>query len=92
MTQTQLEAKVPNMERINALTLPEVVAMIFAKRGDRSLRQYAIELGVSAMYLSDVINGKREPGRKLLAPLGVRKIRSVFVRYERVSKTRKAAA
>ena len=65
------------------MTLPQVVSLIFSKQGGRSLRQYAEELGVSAMYLSDVANGKREPGKKLLVPLGIRKTRSITVHYER---------
>ena len=33
--------------------------------------------GVSASYLSDVVNSRREPGDKILAGLGLRKV----VRY-----------
>ena len=35
-----------------------------------SLRKAAIALGVSAAYLSDILSGKRQPGPKILAPLG----------------------
>ena len=77
------------MEQIKPLTLPEVVSLIFAKRGDQSLRQYAVTLGVSAMYLSDVANGKREPGRKLLDPLGIRKTRFVNSHYEQIVRSKR---
>lgn len=34
----------------------------------------AQRLGVSLAYLNDVIRGKREPGEKLLTPIGIQKV------------------
>ena len=34
----------------------------------------AQRLGVSLAYLNDVIRGKREPGEKLLTPIGIHKV------------------
>lgn len=34
----------------------------------------AQHLGVSLAYLNDVIRGKREPGEKLLTPIGIQKV------------------
>lgn len=41
----------------------------------------AKRLGVSGSYLSDVKNGRREPGEKILTALGLRRV----VNYERAS-------
>ncbi len=34
----------------------------------------ARNLGVSLAYLNDVIRGRREPGEKLLTPIGIQKV------------------
>lgn len=39
-----------------------------------SQKALAETLGVSAPYLSDVINGRREPSENLLSRLGIRRI------------------
>lgn len=39
-----------------------------------SQKDLADQLGVSPAYLSDVINGRREAGAKLLAALGLEKV------------------
>lgn len=51
----------------------DVIALVagkIVKAG--SLRAYARQIGVSAAYLSDVMRGRRAPGRKILAPLGIK--------------------
>lgn len=48
----------------------EFMELIRAQIGSQSLRSYAKRWGVSAAYLSDVLLGKRNPGRKLAAALG----------------------
>lgn len=47
-----------------------------------SLRAAAKHLGVSAAYLSDVLHGNREVGKKLAAAYGYHKIVSRSLRYE----------
>lgn len=39
-----------------------------------SQKDYAQKVGVSEQYLSDVINGKRRPGKKLLRGMGWERI------------------
>ncbi|MFZ3211545.1 MAG: helix-turn-helix transcriptional regulator [Terriglobales bacterium] len=51
----------------------QLIRELKARQGHRSLRQFARELGISAAYLSDIYLGRREPGPKLLEPLGLSK-------------------
>jgi transcriptional regulator with XRE-family HTH domain len=48
-----------------------------------SQRALAHYCGVSAAYISDILNGRREPGESVLRALGFRKV----VRYERILQT-----
>ena len=41
-----------------------------SKQGNRSLREFATSLGVSAAYLSDIYLGNRAPGPKVARALG----------------------
>jgi DNA-binding transcriptional regulator YdaS (Cro superfamily) len=52
-----------------------------------SQTEAAKSLGISPQYLSDVLLGRRAPGKKILAALGLQR-RMV---YERVSKKRRTA-
>lgn len=52
-----------------------------------SQRAWAARHGVSAPYVHDVIRGKRAPGRKMLAILGLRRIAT----YEYEPQRRRAA-
>jgi len=45
-----------------------------------SQKAFAESIGISETYLSDVINGRREPGKGFLAAIGYRRV--VF--YERI--------
>lgn len=56
------------------------------RQGSLSLRAYAHKLKVSAAYLSDVYNGKRDPGKKLLKPLGLEAVRTKTIEYRTVGK------
>ena len=42
-----------------------------AKLGEQRL--LAKQLGISSQYLSDILNGRREPGEKVLAALGIKR-------------------
>ena len=44
------------------------------RRNGRTLAVFADELGVSPAYLSDVLNGNREPGPKILDALGIERV------------------
>lgn len=58
------------------------VALLKTKLKRVSLRELARTIGCSPPYLSDVMNGKRDPGPLILRYLGLRKV--VSVRWERV--------
>ena len=66
------------------MTENQVVAILKKKQGDGSLRSLAIELGISAAYLSDIYLGRRRIGPKILRPLGLRQVTERTTRYERV--------
>lgn len=48
-----------------------------------SLRALALELAVSAAYLSDIMNGKRTAGPKVLDALGLEKVTRIETIYRR---------
>lgn len=53
--------------------MTDVVEALRFRLGERPVARLAEELGVTRQYLSDVLAGKREPGPKILAAVGVRK-------------------
>lgn len=53
------------------MTLRQVVARLRALQGTRTQYEFAKELGCSVPMLSLVYRGLRQPGPKLLAPLGL---------------------
>jgi len=63
-------------------TEEEVIRIIRAGQGDRSLRDYAREIGISAAYLSEIYAGTRSPGRKCLVYFDITKKRTVMIEYE----------
>jgi hypothetical protein len=69
------------MRKRHKLTHDEVMARLKAKQGERSLRVFGAELGLSAAYLSDVYLGRRGIGPKLLKTLGLTKEEQTTVTY-----------
>jgi len=69
------------MRKQNKLTHDEVMARLKARQGERSLREFADELGLSAAYLSDVYLGRRGIGPKLLKTMGLTKDEQITVTY-----------
>jgi hypothetical protein len=55
----------------NPLRFEHVLEMLEIRKGDRSWKQLAEEMECSPQYLCDVIGGRREPGPKILEPLGL---------------------
>jgi hypothetical protein len=52
-----------------------------------SLRAYARQTGCTVAYLSDVLRARRDPGPKVLTPLGLEKIEPRYeIRYRRTAK------
>lgn len=64
----------------------QVIGIIRKLKGKRSLRVFALDMKLSAAYLSDVFRGNRDPGPRLLKPLHLEKIKEVTVRYQRIPK------
>ena len=69
------------------VTRAEINEMIRYRKGKRSLREFAKDIGLSAAYLSDVLRGNREPGPTLLTFLRLTCVREKSVRYLRMEPT-----
>ena len=69
------------MRKQKKLTHAEVLARLKKLQGDRSLRDFAEALGISAPYLSDIYLGHRGVGPKLLKILNLTKDEQVTVTY-----------
>jgi hypothetical protein len=61
----------------------DVVEQLRKEQGERSLRDYANDIGCSATYLSLVYNGKREPAGKLLDHLDLERKEIKTVTYQK---------
>jgi len=53
------------------LTQAQIIEHLRKRQGSSSLREFAKQLDISAVYLSHIYNGKREPGPAVLSKLGV---------------------
>jgi transcriptional regulator with XRE-family HTH domain len=53
---------------------PLVLAELTERRGTGSWMRLAAKLGISRMYLSDIIRGNRQPGDALLAKIGLKRV------------------
>lgn len=58
-----------------------MINLMKATQGDRSLRTFAEEIGVTPAYISDIYNGRRHPGAKVLDYFGIGKTRKTVVEY-----------
>ena len=67
-----------------SITHLDLIKIVQKKQGDLSLRSYAISLGVSAAYLSDVYRGRRDAGPTLLKHFGYRRTKTITVLYFKV--------
>jgi transcriptional regulator with XRE-family HTH domain len=47
----------------------ELLALMKRLQGERSSTEFAADLGISKQYLSDIYNGRREPGESVLNAL-----------------------
>lgn len=68
------------------VTRDYILRLIKERQKAQSLRQFAISLGVSAAYLSDVYLGKRDIGPKILGRFGFRKQKSSVITYYKIGK------
>lgn len=53
------------------ITRETVIEMMKERQGGRTITALAAEFGVSKAYISDVYNGRRDPGPSILTPLGL---------------------
>lgn len=60
---------------------PDPIATLSAQIEASSLRQTAKKHGISAAYLSDIMNGKRNPGQKILCSLGIQRVVRRTIEY-----------
>lgn len=58
-----------------------VIKMLRDRQGKLSINKFAASLGISQPHLSDIYNGKRDPGPKVLSRLGL----TQTVKYERTA-------
>jgi len=72
------------MRKQKQLTSSEVVARLKQMQGERSLREFAGAIRVSAPYLSDVYLGRRAVGPKLCKLLGISKTREFITTYSEI--------
>lgn len=73
----------------NTFTVAEVIGRLQKQQKSMSLRQFAKVIGISAPYLSDIYNGNRHPGPKILRMLGLSRERAVSVTYFENGKPKK---
>jgi hypothetical protein len=66
------------------VTRDYILRLIKERQKSQSLRQFALSLGVSAAYLSDVYLGKRDIGPRILSRFGFRKEKSSTITYFKV--------
>ncbi len=54
---------------MKSLNKTELLQLMRKKQGSRTAKEYAEELGISAVYLSDIYAGRRDPGPAVLDAL-----------------------
>lgn len=62
----------------------QLVAELRRAQGKENLRDFCEDIGISPAYLCRLYNGKRDPGRKILAFMGYEKVVTVSVLYRKV--------
>jgi hypothetical protein len=82
---TYMTGAVKQMKQAMAtITKEDVLEIIRRGRGNKTIREYALELGVGATYLGDILRTppRRSPGDKILNHFGIGKRRKVVVEFE----------
>jgi transcriptional regulator with XRE-family HTH domain len=57
---------------MKAYSQADIIELLRKAIGDGTAKDYAAKIGVSQQFLSDVLKGRRAPGHKLLAALGLK--------------------
>lgn len=66
-------------------TLGDVVEILKARQGNGTLTALADEIGVTKAYISDIYKGRRNPGPRILAYLGIVAEVKTETKYRRAS-------
>jgi transcriptional regulator with XRE-family HTH domain len=53
------------------MSITDLLKLMRKRQGSKSLSDFASDVGVSVAYVSDIYNGKRTPGPKVLNSLNV---------------------
>jgi DNA-binding XRE family transcriptional regulator len=56
------------------LTVEDVVKLLKEARGEQTLEQFAKKVGVSYQFCAHIERGVRQPGKKILKFLGLKKL------------------
>ena len=67
---------------MQSLTDDDVLELIRKRKGEKSLRAFAEEIGITAPYLSDILKKNRSPGKTVLKFFGLEKKKVIAVSYE----------
>lgn len=71
------------------MTEDQVIERVrFEVKRSGSMRAYARTIGVTVSYVSDLLNGRRAPGPKILDPLGLEKVKVIEYRPKGWKKAR----
>ena len=76
--------KMAYVSAMATLNTDQVMQKIRDKQGTMGLREYALSLGITVAYLSDLYKGRREPGPKILKKFKLIKTRTTTVSYTQV--------
>jgi transcriptional regulator with XRE-family HTH domain len=68
-------------KRVTIISKDDIIAMMKAEQGDRSLRSLAKKLGVSPGYISEIYSGGRNPGEAVLDYFDIGLTRNYIVEY-----------
>lgn len=55
------------------MNVEQVRSLMKKQQGERSLRTFARDLGITPAYLSDLYLGRRDPGEKVLSKLNIQR-------------------
>jgi hypothetical protein len=64
---------------IKKMDLDEFLEFLKKQQGDQTNAAFASSIGVSPQYLSDVYNGRRDPGESITSALNVERVTSYVV-------------
>lgn len=70
-------------------TQDEIPGLLRSRMNEESPRRFGERFGLSSQFVYQVLNGKREPGPKLLKFLGLKREKAVTIAYFENGKPKK---